>query len=245
MLGFLIFTENQIRMNKFLTTLFIAASLIACKNDKKTTEDTSESEITSQQDKNEELTTAEKIAQKNGLDNWKDVSELNFTFNVDREDNHYERSWTWNPKSNEVNMVTPNGIVAFNRDSLNDRTRGADASFINDKYWLLAPYNLVWDEGTTTSEEKNVTAPISKETLNKLTLTYGSEGGYTPGDAYDFYYGDDFMIKEWVYRKGNDSVPSMATTWEDYKDFNGLQIATMHQDSTKNFKLYFTDISVK
>ena len=78
-----------------------------------------------------------------------------------------------------------------------------------------------------------------------ITITYGKEGGYTPGDAYDLYFGNDLIIKEWVFREGNDSVPNMVTTWEDYKDFNGLNIATMHRDSTGNFKLYFTNISVK
>jgi len=120
-----------------------------------------------------------------------------------------------------------------------------DANFINDQYWLLAPFNLAWDDSVKFSEKKNVVSPISKDTLNLLTATYGGEGGYTPGDAYDFYYGDDFMVKEWTYRKGNDSVPSMTTTWEDYKTYNGLNLATMHKDETGNFKLYFTNISVK
>jgi hypothetical protein len=78
-----------------------------------------------------------------------------------------------------------------------------------------------------------------------LTITYGSDGGYTPGDAYDLFFDSDYKIKEWVFRKGNDSVPSMINTWEDYKDFNGLKLATMHKDSTGSFKLYFTNISVQ
>ncbi|MFC7357661.1 hypothetical protein ACFQO1_08180 [Jejudonia soesokkakensis] len=226
--------------------VLLATSLLllqACKNDVKTSEDLSETTTT---ETPTEKTTAQKIAAANGFENWKEVSELNFTFNVDRgEDNHYERSWTWNPKTNEVIMVTPNGRVEFDRDSLNEKTRGADASFINDKYWLMAPFHLVTDEGTTISEEENVLAPLSKKELDKITLTYGPEGGYTPGDAYDFYYDDDFMVNEWTFRKGNDSVPSMMTTWEDYEDFNGLKFAKMHQDSTGGFKLYFTNISVK
>ena len=32
---------------------------------------------------------------------------------------------------------------------------------------------------------------------------YLSEGGYTPGDAYDIYFNEDYMIKEWTFRKGN------------------------------------------
>ena len=81
--------------------------------------------------------------------------------------------------------------------------------------------------------------------LNKLTLVYGTEGGYTPGDAYDFYYGRDFMVKEWTFRRANDSLPTMTTTWEGYEKFNGLQIAKTHKDSLGGLNLYFTNISVQ
>ena len=43
--------------------------------------------------------------------------------------------------------------------------------------------------------------PLVGENMQKLTIVYANEGGYTPGDAYDFYFGDDFVIREWVFRK--------------------------------------------
>jgi len=196
-------------------------------------------------EENPELTTAQSIAYKNGIAHWKNVSEINFTFNVDRAGNHFERSWTWKPKTNDIVMRNAQDTVSFNRNTLDSISKSHDAAFINDKYWLLAPYNLVWDEGTTITETANQKAPISGDTLNKLTSTYGNEGGYTPGDAYDFFYDDDLIIKEWIFRQGNTETPSMITTWEDYEEFNGLNIAKMHQDSTGGFKLYFTNISVK
>lgn len=202
-----------------------------------------------QENKNNEsqkiLSTAQTIAYKAGLEKWNHVNRIAFTFNVDRGDNHFERSWTWQPKTDDVQMVTGKDTIAFNRKSIDSIYKPYDASFVNDKYWLLAPYNLVWDKGTTFSETENVIAPISKDTLQMLTITYGDEGGYTPGDAYDLYYSDDFVIKEWVFRRANQKEASMVTTWEDYKDFNGLKIATVHQDSTQNFKLHFTDIKVE
>lgn len=81
--------------------------------------------------------------------------------------------------------------------------------------------------------------------MQQLTISYGDEGGYTPGDAYDFFFENDFQIKEWIFRKGNDTIPYLVTTWEDYKDFNGIKIATMHQNPEGTFKLYFTNIEVK
>ena len=191
------------------------------------------------------LTTAEAIAYSSGSENWSMVSEIKFTFNVDRGERHSERSWTWNPKSKDITMIKNSDTLSYNQARLDSITKKTDASFINDSFWLLAPLHLVWDTGITFSETKNVVAPLSKDTLNLLKIVYDNDGGYTPGDAYDFFYGDDFMIREWIFRQGNDSIPSMITTWEDYKDFNGLKIATMHRDSTDTFKLYFTNISVK
>ncbi|MAZ73716.1 MAG: hypothetical protein CMC70_11295 [Flavobacteriaceae bacterium] len=220
--------------------LFSLALCISCQDKKAHKSQNPSEEIAEKQ-----LTTAETIAHKNGLENWKDVSEIHFTFNVDRGDAHSERSWIWKPKTNDITMKTAKDTISFNRSNLDSISRPYDAAFINDKYWLLAPYNLVWDEGTTLSEATKQVAPISGDTINKITTTYGKEGGYTPGDAYDFFYDDDFIVKEWIFRKSNSKKPSMTTTWEDYENFNGLNIAKMHQDSTGGFKLYFTNISVK
>ncbi|TDU42814.1 hypothetical protein BXY82_0213 [Gelidibacter sediminis] len=191
-----------------------------------------------------EWSTAEKIANAHGLENWKKVSEVQFTFNVDRDTTHFERSWIWKPKSEDVVMISGKDTVAYNRKSIDSISLNADKSFINDKYWLLAPFQLVWDTSASISEATITEAPISKTQLNKITITYTSEGGYTPGDAYDFYYGDDFMLKEWVYRKGNSKEPSMMTTWEDFEDFNGIKISKTHKRPEVDWTLHFTNIKV-
>jgi len=191
-----------------------------------------------------EWSTAEKIANAHGLENWKNVSELQFTFNVDRDTTHFERSWIWKPKSEDVVMISGKDTIAYNRKSIDSISINADKSFINDKYWLLAPFQLVWDTSASISEATTAEAPISKTQLNKITITYTSEGGYTPGDAYDFYYGDDFMLKEWVYRKGNSTEPSMMTTWEDFEEFSGIKISKTHKRTEVNWTLHFTNIKV-
>lgn len=195
-------------------------------------------------DQNKNLTTAQTIALKNGFNNWKDVSQINFTFNVGRNGQSAGgRQWTWKPKTNDVTMTSITDTVSFNRNTLDSISMKHDAAFINDKFWLLAPFNLVWDSGTKISEKENQIAPRSKDTLNMLTLTYSDEGGYTPGDAYDFYFGNDFIVKEWVFRKGNSPDASMTTTWEDYENFNGINIAKMHK-ADDGFEIYFTNVKV-
>ena len=77
-----------------------------------------------------------------------------------------------------------------------------------------------------------------------ITVLYGKEGGYTPGDAYDIYYDENYMIKEWVFRKGNAVEPSLTNTFENYKDFNGNNIAIDHKMGDQNWNLNFADVSI-
>jgi hypothetical protein len=192
-----------------------------------------------------ELSIAQKIANANGFENWKKVKEIAFTFNVDKDTMHFERSWCWNTKSGDVTLISSKDTIMYNRKYVDSTYTNTDKGFINDKFWLLAPFQLVWDSGTTISEPVLEDSPMSKSKMNKITLTYSNEVGYTPGDAYDFYFGDDFIIREWVFRKGNTQEPTMITSWEDYETFNGLKLAKTHKKPKENWKLHFTGITVK
>ncbi len=188
----------------------------------------------------------QKVANANGFQKWDEVTEIKFTFNVDRDTTHFERKWVWKPKTNDITAITEESKLEYNWSDMDSTAYKTNAGFINDKYWLLAPFQLVWDAPNITHEHQTaVEAPISRKPMQKLTIFYGNEGGYTPGDAYDFYFEDDLIIREWVFRKGNQPAPSMITTWEDYKETNGLTIATMHRMPESDFKLYFTGIEVK
>ncbi|WP_431137315.1 hypothetical protein [Psychroserpens mesophilus] len=227
-------------MIRLLTILGLFVLLLACKTETK--EQNIQSETSSEEKK--EPTTAKKIAQAHGLEHWQNIKRIEFTFNVDRGDNHFERSWSWKPKTDDIRLLSEGDTIQYNRASLDSLTLNADKAFINDKFWLLIPFQLVWDKGTTISDPTLEVAPISKNELHKITLNYGNEGGYTPGDAYDIYFDDGYLIREWVYRKGNSEDPSMTTTFENYEDFNGIKIAKDHKMAEGNFNLYFSNITV-
>lgn len=182
-------------------------------------------------------TIAEKIANAHGFENWKNVSEIAFTFNG-------KRSWIWKTKTNDVTYIKDGDTIRYNTGKIDSTLVKIDKSFINDKFWLLIPFQLVWDKGTTISEPIKTEAPISKTKMNKITLTYPNEGGYTPGDAYDLYYGDDYLIKEWTYRKGNKLEASLINTFENYHDYNGIKIALAHKNPNNNWNLNFSNIKV-
>lgn len=232
---------------KPILLLLFSLLIFSCKPDTgKTTEQTANRELIPEPDKNPVLSEAEVIAIKNGFLEWNNVSEIAFTFNVDRNGKTVaQRSWLWQPKTNLVTMITKGDSLTYNRSKIDSTALAADRGFINDKFWLLAPYQLVWDEGTTITVQDTATAPISKQVSKKLTIVYGSEGGYTPGDAYDFYYQDDFIIDEWVFRKSNANTPSMITTFEDYENVKGINIAKSHKGAENNLNIYFTDIRLK
>lgn len=193
----------------------------------------------------EETSILEKIANAHGFKNWNAVAEIKFTFNVERDTTHFERSWIWKTTNNDITAITADKTLQYNWSTMDNTAYKANGGFINDKYWLLTPFQLIWDADDVTHEySKNNEAPISRKPMQKLTIIYSSKGGYTPGDAYDFYFEDDYIIKEWVFRKGNQPKPSMTTTFEDYTEVKGLKIAKSHKNAEGNFKLHFTDLEV-
>lgn len=210
-------------------------TLASCKPENKQEQTTSE----------KPLTLAENIANAHGFKNWNKVSEIQFTFNVDNNDKHYQRSWKWNPKTNAVTMLTQKDTITYYTSKIDSTNIKTDQRFINDKYWALFPFQLVWDTTATLSEPIKAEAPISKAPLNKATLTYTNTGGYTPGDAYDIFYDDNYIIKEWVFREGNTTEASITNTFENYKDFNGIKIALDHKKADSDWNLNFSDIIIK
>ncbi|WP_426431273.1 hypothetical protein ACPX19_02450 [Winogradskyella sp. HB-48] len=210
--------------------------LSSCKSEKKET--TTEEKVI-------ELSIAEKIAIAHGIENWDNVKKVEFTFKVDRDTiKGSGRSWVWYPKEDSVYMSAGTQEIKYSRRNLDSVPANADRAFINDKYWLLVPFQLVWDTSATISEPKKVELPINKEQLDMITITYPDEGGYTPGDAYDIYYDENYLIKEWTYRQGNSPEPSLSNTFENYQNFNGIKIAIDHKKDNGNWNLNFTGVSI-
>ena len=240
-------------MKHLILYISVSISIISCKN--QTSKDSTMVEqshtkdhITSTQT-NTAPEIAKKIATANGFDQWNSINEIQFTFNVDSDKRHFERSWTWKPKQKLVTLIQNKDTITYNQTKVDSTALQADQGFINDKYWLLAPFQLIWDSANYQhSLEENAKAPMSGEKLKKFTIVYQNNGGYTPGDAYDFYFDNDYIIKEWVFREKNTQEPSLITSWEDYEIYNGIKVCKTHQkktDSGNGWSLYFTNIAFK
>ncbi|WP_115461289.1 hypothetical protein [Winogradskyella aurantiaca] len=223
-------------MKQLLLFFSLFALLTGCKSDKnqKSTVDTTDVK-----------TIPERIAKAHGIDQWDLVSTIEFTFAVDRDTiKGSGRSWKWMPQTKTVSLVTPDELITYNTSGIDSTVMAADRAFINDKFWLLIPFQLVWDKGANISEPISAQAPISGTTMDQITITYPSQGGYTPGDAYDIYFDENYIIREWTFRRGNDPKPTLSTTFEDYEDFNGLKIATSHKRNGEGWNLKFRDVRV-
>ncbi len=121
------------------------------------------------------------------------------------------RSWYWEPATNKVTYKGPgkdgkpmNYSYTTGSIDKNDTVKSfVDARFINDQYWLLVPFHLIWDKKAEITDEGMKPYPTSKKQAHCIVVKYPpSAGGYTPGDIFELYIGKDNLIHEWVYRAG-------------------------------------------
>ncbi len=225
-------------MKNKLTLFALLIFIISCKNDP-------EKAATAENDSAFEEPITKEIAYANGFKNFEEVDQINFTFNVKVNDTlRSERSWKWFPKENKVELTEKGETSSYTTDGdLNEEETQIDKKFINDKYWLLFPYELIWSEYEF-EHDRSVVAPISQKEMHQIAVKYADTSGYTPGDTYLIFFDeDDKMIREWTYQSAGGR--SLSTTWEDYETFNGITIAKMHKSEDGSFQLYFTDIMVK
>src|SRR5690606_19274310 len=106
-------------MTRLVTLLSIITLCVSCKSDKKDVP----------QETPKTLSIAENIANANGFEHWKEVSKIDFTFNVDRDSSHFERSWTWKPKTEDVTLISGKDTISYNRKSIDSISMKADKAF--------------------------------------------------------------------------------------------------------------------
>jgi len=195
---------------------------------------------------------AEKIAQAYGINGFDNIQELQFTFNARIGEKVISRGWLWLPKENKVTYLVnseTNQPLSYCRENIaaeSESIKEIDSWFINDQYWLLFPFHLVWDEGIKIEvEEEKVNLPIGSGITTKVSVIYPDEGGYTPGDIYELYLDDNNIILEWIYRQGGSETPTRITTWDDNRQFGPIIISENHLGPDNNFRVWFSDVEVK
>ena len=183
------------------------------------------------------------VAKAYGFENWDQVRSIGYTWNVQRDSvTLVSRSWKWNIQDSTVSFADAD--TSFTYSLVGDSLPKQDGAFINDKYWAMMPFQLAWDTGYTYEVLENATSPIQGLPSTKLSILYGAEGGYTPGDAYDLYLNKEHQILEWTFRKGN--APEGRTwTWEKAVTFGPIQLSLEHKDATGKRFIWLTDVTVE
>ena len=126
-----------------------------------------------------------------------------------------------------------------------------DPAFVNDQYWLLFPFHVVWDSGGNGANVEDTgmhKRPLGKGSARRVVVKYPSEGGYSPGDTWELYVGSDNRVEELVYRRGRPKKPSVVVaTWAGYKTAGPLLISTDHRGTADGepMHVFFSNVSVK
>jgi hypothetical protein len=158
---------------------------------------------------------ADKMAKTHGLDSFGQIEGIRYTFNVERSGVNVFRSWEWNPKTDSVSYEGQDKDgkplkVTYQRSQATGVPEDIDANFLNDQYWLLLPFHVIWDTSATVIDEGMQKLPLGNESGEKLVVKYPSDGGYSPGDTWDVYVGADGRVQEFVWHRGDRRNPASS-----------------------------------
>ncbi|MCO4781412.1 MAG: hypothetical protein KC646_03755 [Candidatus Cloacimonetes bacterium] len=192
---------------------------------------------------NEKLTVQQKIAKKYGIDQFSKVETIEYTWNVTSKRGSASRFWRYNPNTQEVFYKNEKEEKTWKRSDIPKDLKSLDGDFINDQYWVLFPFHLLWDPGVIFVTGLKKTAPLAKKEYNWLRIAYPKDLGYTPGDAYELYYDDELTIHEWSYHSKGEKKASLATSWEKPKTVEGITYATEFNNDS-GFKLWISDLKI-
>jgi hypothetical protein len=199
---------------------------------------------------------AQQMAKTYGLDSFGQVEGIRYTFDLNLAGLKRSHRWEWDPKSDTVTYQGKDQAgrpikVTYQRSQLSSQSdtvkKEVDPAFVNDQYWLVFPFHVVWD-GATVTDQGMHKLPSGKGSADLVVVKYRSDRGYTPGDTWDLYIGADRRVEEMVYHRGGNTKPRLViVTWEGYKKAGPLLFSTDHRGTAdgKPVRLTFTDVSVK
>lgn len=203
---------------------------------------------------------AERMAKAYGLDSFGQVEAVRYTFNLNipAAKLKLSQTWEWEPKSGQVTYDDKGKDgkvekVTYKRSQLSNQPDAVkntvDPAFINDQYWLVFPFHVIWDSSADVRDMGMHKLPLGKGSAELLVVKYPAEGGgYTPGDTWDLYLGKDCRVEQMVYHRGGPKKPSLVTvTWTGYKKAGPLLVSTEHHGTADGtpLSLSFSDVSVK
>jgi hypothetical protein len=200
---------------------------------------------------------AQEMAKTYGLDSFGQIEAIRYTFNLEFPGVKVVRAWEWEPKTGKITYDSKdkdgNPVhVTYQRsqlDSQSDMVKNqVDPAFFNDQYWLLIPLHAIWDTSATVTDDGMQKMSLTDGSLDRITIKYSGETGYTPGDTWELYVDADHRVEEMDYHRGGPKKPSLViVSWADYKKAGPLLFSTGHKGTADGAPLTqtFTDVAVK
>lgn len=190
---------------------------------------------------------ADRVAAAAGADAFGRLASLAFTFQVVAK-KAAPRSHAWDLVAGRVRVtvldetheVPAAGLV----DAADAARKRAHGAFINDSYWLLFCLHLRWDEAAITDLGR-VPVPQLPDLGERpaLAVQYPAQGGYTPGDRYVLYLGEDALPLAWAFHQAGSEAPTLVVRWHDWQDLHGLKVPTRFTTPDGKDFIRFRDVA--
>ncbi len=238
-----------------------ALLFFGCENNEK--HDTAEFQI-GLSDENAVLLSDKVMEAVGGVKRLQDVKLIVFDFLVTENDSvRTKRSHRWDRASNvdfvewsegdsmrfrvELETATRSGKAFLNDEALtipNDvdaAVQRAYAMFINDAYWLLAPFKLQ-DPGVSLKYQGLKTENDASHEI--ITLLFDGVG-LTPENQYDLYIDPNSnLIKFWDY-KPTENAPATRFSWENWVELEGMKFSTEHSFAEGRRKVKIENLHIE
>ena len=198
-----------------------------------------------------QMTLRERIGNAYGIHYFSQVEQIQYTFNAKIGEKQVRRFWIWQPKLDQVTYkgMDYQGAVTYQRHKIDTSSsselKKVDAWFINDNYWLLFPFHVVWDDAVKIEDTGREKLPLGGGKGRSVVISFPATGGYTPGDVYQIFLDDNERVIQWIYRRGGSEESPRITTWENYRQAGPLVLSLNHQSADDSFRVWFSGVGVK
>jgi hypothetical protein len=204
------------------------------------------------------------IAALGGETAWEKARQLRFDFVVEREGKRaaeFRHLWdrytgdyrllgtdkTGAPYAVYFNVNTREGSAYVNGRPVDGEEKKrlleiAYGRFINDSYWLLAPWK-VFDPGVRREYDGEKAGPDG-ELCDVLRLTFDNVG-LTPKDVYWLWVTrDGRRMVQWQYLLGGAQEEPTTAFWKDWRTFGGVALSLEKTFPARPVRLLFENVAV-
>jgi hypothetical protein len=197
------------------------------------------------------------MAKAYGIDLFGQVEQIRYTWNADFGKFKISRTWVWEPKTDRISYEGKDKDgqpvkLTYLRSQLGSQPPMVkdeiEPAFFNDQNWLFFPFRLYWDSSAEVIDTGKHKLPLGKGFATRILVKYPSKGGFTPGDTWELFIGDDHRIQDFVYHRSVDKKPKLVVaSYAEYKKAGPLLVSTDHRGTGDGNPLhvFLSDVSVK